>query len=97
MTFDLHIQIDDQSPEAIALEAIASRDNVSPEDAVKRLLKAFAVQADPDNYDHIFTPELIAKLDAARVEARTGNNMTMEQVKETLKAKREASLANHTA
>ena len=55
MTFDIHIQIDDHSPEAT------------------------------ENYDHIFMPELIAKLDAARAEARTGNNLTMEQVKENLK------------
>ena len=97
MTFDLHIQIDDQSPEAIALESIASRDHVSPEDVVKRLLQAFAVQSDPDNYDHIFTPQLMATLDAARAEARTGNNLTMEQVKENLKARRQAWLANHPA
>jgi hypothetical protein len=44
-----------------------------------------------DNYDHVFTPELIAKLDAARAEARTGNNLTMEQVKENLKVKRDES------
>jgi hypothetical protein len=97
MTFDLHIQIDDQSPEAIALETIASRESVSLEDAVKRLLKAFAVQSDPDNYDHIFTPQLIAKLDAARAEARTGKNQTMEQVKENLKIRRQAWLVNHPA
>jgi len=97
MTFDIHIQIDDQSPEAMALETIASRDHVSPEDAVKRLLQAFAVHSDLDNYDHIFTPELITKLDAARAEARTGNNLTMEQVKDKLKEKRDAWLAKHPA
>jgi hypothetical protein len=97
MTFDLHIQIDDQSPEAMALETIASRDCVSPEDAVKRLLKAFAVQSDPDNFDHLFTPEKIAFIRAAEAEAETGNNLTMEQVKENLKVRRQAWLANHPA
>jgi hypothetical protein len=95
MTFDLHIHIDDQSPEALALETIARRERVSPEDAVKRLLKAFAVQSDTDNFDHLFTPEKIAFIRAAEAESETGTNLTMAQVKQNLKVKRQAWLANH--
>ena len=97
MTIDLHIQIDDQSPAGLALQAIVRRDRVSPEEAVKRGLENLAAQADSDNYDHIFTPDLIAKLEAAEAEARTGNNMTIEQVTAQFEAKRQAWLANHPA
>ena len=39
MTFDLHIHIDDQSPESSALEFIMNRDQVSPEEAVRKVLR----------------------------------------------------------
>lgn len=90
MTFDIHI--DSRSPEGVALEAIMTRDHVSPEEAFRRLLKQ---SIDPNNYDHIFTPELIAKLEAAEDEARTGNNMTIEQVMEHFEIKRQAWHSNH--
>ena len=72
MTFDVLIHIDDQTPEGHAVQAIVNRERVSPEEAVMRLIKQ---SADPDNYDHIFTPELIAKLEAAEDEAETGSNI----------------------
>jgi len=78
MTFDLHIQIDDQSPEGLALEN-------------------FAAQAGSENFDHIFTPDLIAKLQAAEDEARTGNNITIEQVTAHFEMKRQAWHANQHA
>jgi len=39
MVFDLHIHIDDRSPESDALESIVSRDRVSPEEAILRMLR----------------------------------------------------------
>ena len=50
MTFDVHLHIDDQSPEGSAVQTIMRCDRVSPEEAVKHLLK---LSTDPDNYDHI--------------------------------------------
>jgi len=97
MTFDLHIQFNDQSPEASALESLVSREQVSAEEVVRRLvLKEVAID-DPDNYDHIFTPKLIAKLEAGEDEARSGNNMTIEQVTAHFEMKRQAWHTNHRA
>ena len=39
MTFDLHIHFDSQSPEGHVVESIVSRDRVSPEEAVLRVLR----------------------------------------------------------
>jgi hypothetical protein len=47
MTFDLHIHIDDQSPESYVLESIISRDNVSAEDAVRTALRGMAIERRP--------------------------------------------------
>ena len=92
MTFDVLLHIDDQSPEGSVVQSIMRRDSVSPEEAVMSLLK---LSADPDNYDHIFTPELIAKLEAEEEEARDGNNLTVEQVMDHFETKRQAWHANH--
>ena len=97
MSFDLHIQFNDQSPEASALQSLISRDRVSAEEVVRRLVLKEAATHDPDNYDHIFTPELITKLEAAEDEARIGNNMTIEQVTTHFEMKRQAWNANHRA
>ena len=95
MTFDIHLHIDSQSPEGHALEAIVSRERVSPEEAIRHLLQQFA-QAEPDNYDHIFTPELLTKLDAASAEAKAGGKTySMDEVRTHFVEKREAWLANH--
>jgi hypothetical protein len=45
MTFDLHIQIDDQSPEGHVLETIMTHDHVSAEEAVRRALRRSAPTA----------------------------------------------------
>jgi hypothetical protein len=94
MAFDIHLNVDTQSPEGITLESIITRERVSSEEAVRNLLKDFG-HATPDNYDHIFTPEVIATLDAARIEARTGNNLTMESVRQNLKIRRKAWQKDH--
>jgi hypothetical protein len=81
MTFDLHIQIDDQSPEGQALVSIVSRDRVSPEEAVKLILKDFATQSDPDNFDHLFTPAAVADLRSISAAIKAGGKTyTMDEV-----------------
>jgi len=62
---------------------------------VVEMLKADILAEDPDNFDHIFTPEYLEKLHAASAEARAGKTHTMEQVKAHLAAKREAWLAKN--
>ena len=42
MKFDIHIQIDDQSPEGQVLKSIVSRDRVSPNEAARTALREFA-------------------------------------------------------
>jgi hypothetical protein len=41
MTFDIHLHIEDKSPEGNALEAIVSREHLSPEEAILHLLKQY--------------------------------------------------------
>lgn len=47
MTLDVLVHIDSQSPEGRIVESIVSRDNVSPEEAVLRLLKQLVDQRNP--------------------------------------------------
>ena len=91
MTFDLHIRLDDQSPEAVALEAIISREHVSPEQAVRNLLK---LSADTENYDHLFTHEAVADLRGIATEMESGGPVfSSEQIREHFANKRQAWLA----
>lgn len=43
MSFDIPLHIPDNTPEAQAIEAIASRDHVSPEEVVRRAIRALVV------------------------------------------------------
>ena len=52
---------------------------------------------DTDNYDHLFTPERIAIIDAAAAEALTGKGVTVEEIREIFKEKRRAWQENHPA
>ena len=98
MTFDFHIHFDDQSPEGLALEALVNRYNISPDEALRRSVTTLAAQAaDPDNFDHLFTPEKIAFIRAAEAEAETGKNMTIEQVRQKFESKHQAWQQNHHA
>jgi len=51
----------------------------------------------PDNYDHLFTPAVIAELDAAVEEARSGNNISLDEVRRRFKMKRQVWDENHPA
>lgn len=50
---------------------------------------------DQVDLDHLFTPEVIFKLDAAIAEADAGRIVTMAEVNRELDAQREEWLANH--
>ena len=47
-----------------------------------------------EDYDHVFTPEVLAALDLAAAEARAGKSYTRKQVDEFLVENRTAWLAN---
>ena len=42
----------------------------------------------PENFDHLFTPEVIAKLDAAAAQADAGQLVTFEELEARLNVKR---------
>jgi hypothetical protein len=51
---------------------------------------------DPENFDHLFTPERIAHLERASAEAKAGGKTySVEEVKEHLKQNRQEWLKNH--
>src|SRR5580700_248195 len=56
-----------------------------------------SITSDPENYDYLFTPEVIAEIDAAAAEARTGNNITLDEMRECLRAKRNVWLEKQPA
>jgi len=95
MTFDIHLHIDSQSPEGHALEALVKRERVSPEEAIRHLLLQIG-QADADNCDHLFTPEVVADLRSISAEIKAGGKTySMDEVDEHFAQKRKAWLANH--
>ena len=77
----IQIQLSDEMYDA-AVER-ASETGCSSVDLYLAKLLAEDV-ADPENYDHIFTPEVLASLDEASAEVRTGKGLTVAQVREDL-------------
>jgi len=52
---------------------------------------------EPDNYDHLFTPEVIAELDAISAEVKAGGKTyTSEEVSEHFADKHRKWVADHT-
>jgi hypothetical protein len=47
-----------------------------------------SISGGSDNFGHFCTPQVIAEIDAAAIEARTGDNLTPAQMKMRLKARR---------
>jgi len=72
----------------------AQANHVSLEEFVAEAVQLH-LQADPGNHDHLFTPEIIAELDAAAAEVRTGKGLTGEQVDKHLAENKAKWLANH--
>jgi hypothetical protein len=95
MTFEIQMQIDNQSPEGRALEAIMTRDRVSPEGAIRLLLAQLGTTTSDAIID-LFTPEVVADLRsiAADIEAG-GRSYSMDEVDDNFVEKRESWLANH--
>jgi uncharacterized protein (DUF1778 family) len=58
----------------------AEAHHMSLEDFVIEALTLHA-QDEPETHDHVFTPQVIAELDAAAAEAREGNNIPLEEFK----------------
>jgi len=49
-----------------------------------------------DNFDHLFTPEALARLDRISADIRAGGKTyTMDEVREHFEKKRKAWLSNH--
>jgi hypothetical protein len=58
--------------------------------------KAYAnITLGHENYDHLFTPEVLAAIDKGAQEARDGKGMTRDEVDAYLMAKRTEWLENH--
>lgn len=55
------------------------------------------VEDDAGVPDSFFTPQIMAEIDAAIVEADKGGGITMEQMRQQIAAEREAWLANRPA
>lgn len=66
-------------------------------------LEAFVADAvrssltEGDVGDDFFTPEILAEIDVAASETREGKNITMEEMRASLAARREAWLSNRAA
>jgi hypothetical protein len=57
-----------------------------------------SVDSDDDDYQHLFTPEVIAELDAIASKIDAGGKLyTEDEVRASLAANREAWLKNHGA
>ena len=70
MTFDFHMHIDSQSPEGHVVESIISRDHVSPEEAVLRILREKGrPNPEQEMIGALSDPESIAILDEVVAEA----------------------------
>ena len=55
------------------------------------------VSNDPDNYDRLFTPAVLAAIDKSARDIKDGKGMTSSQVDEYLASKRAEWLKNHAA
>ena len=53
------------------------------------------ITSEPDNYDHLFTPNVLASIDKGAQEIIDGKSMTRSEVDAHLATKRAEWLANH--
>jgi hypothetical protein len=85
------IRIPDHVYQQAAQAALAH--HLSLEDFIIEAVQLHA-KAEPENHDHIFTPKVIAELDAAAEEARNGKSFSGKQVDDYLAENKAAWLAN---
>lgn len=75
----------------------AARDqHVSLEEFVTEALQLH-LQDDAEDYNHLFTPEVIAQLDAAAADVRAGKSFTGKEVDEFLAENRKEWLEKHAS
>lgn len=97
MATDMHIHIAAGSKNAQAIERLAARERTTPERIVERILdEGIRRQLDPDNYDHLFTPEVVADLRSIAAEMESGGRVySGEEIDEHFAQRRLEWLANH--
>lgn len=80
-----------------AIERLAARARMTPEQFLDRIIdEGIRNYTDPDNYDHLFTPEVVADLRGIIADIRAGaKTYTMDEVDEHFAEKRQAWLAEH--
>ena len=59
------------------------------EEFAAEVIRAEIAAEDPDNFDHIFTPEYLAKLNASIEEAKGGQGFTWAEVEQSLEKTRQ--------
>jgi len=90
-----HVILSDQSyAEAKRLAAASGIEDVNK--FVEVLVASYGM-ADPNDFDHYFTAEVLADLDRAVEEADSGALLNQDQVKKHLAANREAWLKNRAS
>jgi hypothetical protein len=100
MPFDVMLHITEDSQRGRVIQQLVDARHVTPEQVIEQIIDAgiHAHQSDPDNYDHLFTPEVIAELDSISAEIKAGGKTySMEEVREHFVQKRQAWLANHSS
>jgi hypothetical protein len=98
MPFDVVLHIPEDGHRGRAIQQMVDTQHVTAEQVIEQIIDA-GIQAqlsDPDNYDHLFTPEVAADLRGIAADMETGGLVySSEQVREHFVQKRKAWLANH--
>ncbi len=81
------IQLDDQLYQEVQRRADEAGFG-TVDDYVANVLKQDL--EDPDNFDHLFTPERLAKIDRAATQVDAGKYLTAEQVRDHFQQRRKA-------
>ena len=97
MSFDVVLHITEDSQRGRAIQQMVDAQRGTPEQVIEQIIDA-GIQAqlsDQDNYDHLFTPKVVADLRSIAAEMEAGGPaFSPEQVREHFVQKREAWLAN---
>jgi len=98
MPYHVILDIPEDSQRGRAIRQMVDALHVTPEQVIEQIIDAGiqAELADSDNYDHLFTPDVVADLRCIAAEMEGGGpTYSSEQVREHFVKKREAWLANH--
>ena len=97
MPFEIVVRIAEDSQRGRVIQQMVDARNVTREEVIEQIIDAGirAEFTDPDNFDHLFTPEVIADLRTISAEVKAGGKTySMEEVDEHFVQKRKAWLAN---